>query len=436
MFEIRTFQSGGLILDDNKDTTKGRALERITIPSELVIPVIQHIGRPARAIVKENDMVLKGRLIAEADGMVSANIHAPTSGKIVRVEKRTEIHGKICDHIILEPDGLDRWLPICNRKRDWRAMDISCVREAIRSAGIVGMGGAAFPTHVKLAPQEESKIEALILNGIEGEPYISCDYRMMKERTKGIVEGMRIILALLGIKRVYVGVSEDKADAYKLIRDATWADDSVEVHLLETKYPQGAERLLIEAIIGRELRPKELPIHAGFVVTNVSTAFAIYEAVVESKPLIERAVTVAGDGIARSANLICPIGTKISALLEKQGFDSTTSKVLLGGPMMGVALPTLEVPVIKGTTGVLALKRISNAPTGPCIRCGRCIEACAWRYCAVLMLEAIEMHQVDRYEELSVLECSECGACAYVCPSRIPLVQHIRKAKGEWSASQ
>lgn len=431
---MKTFKSGGVHPPEYKDLSKGAALERMSAPSVVVLPVSQHTGAPSRPVVGKGDKVSKGQVVAEANGYVSVPVHASVSGVVLAIEQRPMQNGAVCDHIVIQSDGLDNWAEGTGVKREWRDMGLEKIRAAVRDAGVVGLGGAAFPTHVKLSPPDDRPIDTLILNGIECEPFLTCDYRMMLERARGIAEGLRIMMKALGVNRAIVGVESNKQDAFEKMRDTLWADEGVRIELLKVKYPQGAEKQLIEALTGRQVPPGRLPLDVGVVVQNVSTAYAVYDAVVEARPLVERPVTVTGDGVARPANLIVPIGALIKDVLVRQGLDPKTKKVVLGGPMMGIALPNLDFPVVKGTSGILAFKKMPDFMPGPCIRCGRCIEVCPLRGMAAEMIKAIEAGEVERYEELHVLDCMECGTCTFECPSRRPIVHYIKKAKAEYAA--
>jgi electron transport complex protein RnfC len=431
---MKTFKSGGIHPDDMKRLSEEKALERVETPKQVVLPVSQHIGAPAKAVVKKGDKVAKGQLVAEANGFVSSPVHASISGTVTMVEPRRTAQGTLCDHIVIESDGEDRWSEGLPVRREWKDMGVDRIRATIRDSGIVGLGGAAFPTHVKLSPPENRPIDTLIINGVECEPYLTCDHRMMLERAKGIVEGIRIVGKVLGVTRTIIGIEANKKDAFERMRDTAWADDGISVELLKVKYPQGAEKQLIEAWAGREVPTGRLPLDVGVVVQNVATCFAIFEAVAEGKPLVERALTVTGDGVERPANLIVPIGMAISDILARQGLNPKTRKVVLGGPMMGLALPAIDLPVVKGTSGILAMVKMPNFMPGPCIRCGRCIEVCPLRGMAAEMVAAIEANDVEQYEHLHILDCMECGTCTFACPARRPIVHHIKKAKAQYAA--
>ncbi len=431
---MKTFKLGGVHPSDMKELSEDKDLERIETPAEVVIPVIQHIGVPSKAIVAVGDEVLKGQIIAEANGFVSVPQHSSVSGRVKKIEVRRTAQGKNCDHIIIESDGRDAWADGCNVERDWRSMGVDRIKSVIKDAGIVGMGGAAFPTHVKLSPPKDRPIDTLILNGVECEPYLTCDYRIMLDHARGITDGLKILMRALNVDRAIIGVEANKTDAFEKMRDAVWADERISVELLDVKYPQGAEKQLIEALTGREVPQGRLPLDVGVVVQNVATAYAVFEAVAWSRPLVERAVTVTGDGVAKPANLVVPVGTSIKSLLIRQRIDPQTKKIVLGGPMMGSAVSDAELPLLKGTSGILALKKVTSLVPGPCIRCGKCIEVCPLSGMASEMVEAIEAHEVERYEELHVLDCMECGSCAFACPSHRSMVHHIKTAKAEYQA--
>jgi electron transport complex protein RnfC len=342
----------------------------------------------------------------------------------------------MCDHIVIENDRKDEWLEGSRSERDWHLMETSSLIDSIREAGLVGMGGAAFPTHVKLSPPKDKKIDTLVINGVECEPYLTIDGRMMLERPREIAEGIRILKMILGVERVVVGVESNKKEAHAAMRAALRSDENVSVELLEVKYPQGAEKQLIDAVVGREVPSGKLPLEVGVVVQNVSTAYAVYKAVVFREPLIERPLTITGEGIERPANLVVPIGISIGELIERQGLKKETKRIILGGPMMGVAVYDPDFPVVKGTSGILALTKTIDTFPGPCIRCGRCVEVCPMALEATKIKSAVGEGEVSEYEHLHVLDCVECGSCAFRCPARIPLVHYIKVGKAELMAKK
>ncbi|HPW46065.1 MAG TPA: electron transport complex subunit RsxC [bacterium] len=431
---MKTFSHGGVHPPEMKHLSKDVALEKIAMPKTLILPVLQHIGSPAKSIVSVGDLVKKGQVLAEASGYVSVPVHAPTSGEVSAIVQRAIVSGKVCDHIVIEADGQEEWLDGILEKREWQSLDGEEIKEIIKNCGVVGLGGAAFPTHVKLSPPEDKPIDVLILNGVECEPYMTCDYRVMIDRTKAVAIGLRIMMKALGVEKAIIGVEANKPDAFEKMRDAVWSDSGITAEMLKVKYPQGAEKQLIEALLGREVSPGKLPFDVGVVVQNVGTALAVYEAVCEGKPLIERAVTVTGEGVEKPANLVVPIGTSVADLLLRQGVDRKTKKLVMGGPMMGIALPSADIPVVKGTSGILAFNKTVLHRPGPCIRCGKCIEVCPLHGMAAEMVAAIEAGQVEKYEHLHVLDCVECGTCTFACPSHRSLVHYIKRAKAEYMA--
>lgn len=409
-------------------------IERIDPPAQVVLPVSQHIGAPAKAVVKAGDVVFKGQVIAEATGFVSAPVHASVSGKVKAVEQRMTPLGRMCDHIIIDNDGKEEWLEGRRGEIDWKLLDAGQLIEAIQSAGLVGMGGAAFPTHVKLSPPKDKKIEVLVINGVECEPYLTIDGRMMLEKPREIAEGIRILKKILGVERVVVGIESNKKEAFASMRAALRTDEGVSVELLEVKYPQGAEKQLIDAVVKRKVPSGKLPMDVGVVVQNVTTAYAVYKAVVMHEPLIERPLTVTGEGIERPANLLVPIGISIGELIERQGLKKKTRKIIMGGPMMGIAVYDPSFPVTKGTSGILALTKVIDVFPGPCIRCGRCVEACPMFLEPTKIRAAVGEGEAEHYEHLHVLDCVECGSCAFKCPARIPLVHYMKLAKADLAA--
>lgn len=426
---MKTFKKGGVHPPDMKDRTRDLPIARISAPRLLSIPMSQHIGSPAACLVSAGESVLKGQLIGRAEGRVSANVHSSVSGGVLRIEERFTPQGRSCKTVVIENDGGEKWVEGVPCSRSWHDMQPPDIVRAVHEAGVVGMGGAAFPVGMKLAPPPEKPIDTVILNGVECEPYLTIDHRLMIERPSDILEGLKIIAKAVGASRLMVGIEANKREAYDAMCAAAPRDISVE--LLEVKYPQGAEKQLISAMTKRVVPPGKFPFDVGIVSFNVATALAIMNAVTSCVPLIERPLTVSGDAIERPANLIVPIGTPIGEVIEHCGLDPKVKKIIGGGPMMGVAMADPSIPVVKGTSGILALKKISRTIDGPCIRCGRCIQVCPLGAMASEMARAIESGAVVDYEHLHVFDCMECGTCAFVCPAGRRLVQYVRQAKEE-----
>jgi electron transport complex protein RnfC len=421
---------GGVHPPAHKEMTQHLEVQPLGLPPELIVPLAQHIGAPARAIVSKGDEVLKGQMIAEAGGFVSSALHAPASGKVKAIEKRPHPTNMTGEAIVIEPDGDDRWAEGIGQQRGWESMSADDLRSAIQSAGICGMGGAAFPTHVKLSPPKDKPIDTLILNGVECEPYLTADHRMMLESPDTIIEGLRIIQKILGVKTCYIGIEENKPDAIELMRQKV--DGSIGVISLHVKYPQGAEKQLIKAITGREVPPGGLPMDVGAVVQNVGTAHAVYEAVTRGIPLIERVATVTGHGVNNPANLRIRIGTPVEYLLDQcGGLAAQRVKVIMGGPMMGIAQHNLKAPAVKGTSGLLVFpeEEVFTEPQGPCIRCARCVDACPMSITPCHIAQACEYDRFDEAQYYGMMDCIECGSCTYVCPTRRHLVQYIKYGK-------
>ncbi len=427
----RTFRLGGIHPPEEKHRTAGRPVEEAPLPERLVVPLSQHIGAPARPVVKKGDRVLAGQKIGEPVGFVSVPVHAPTSGRVVAVEPAPHPLGTPQPAVVIEPDGEDRWSEDLPPLPDPFGAGPDAVRTRILEAGVVGMGGATFPTHVKLSPPPEVRIDTVILNGAECEPYLTADHRLMVEDPEAVLNGLRVILGLFGLERGYVGVEQNKPDAIERLKGvgAAWA----EVVPLAVKYPQGAEKQLIQAIAGREVPSGALPMAVGAVVQNVGTAAALWAAVSRGRPLVERIVTVTGPGVREPRNLRVRVGTPAAHLIERcGGLADEPGEVIFGGPMMGLAQATLEVPVIKGTSGILVLPRrmVRTRPEGACIRCGRCVDACPMGLSPTTLRALAVNEDVAGADEWGALDCIECGSCAYVCPAALRLVQWIRYAKG------
>lgn len=401
-------------------------------PDEIALPLRQHAGRPARLIVRPGDRVERGDPVGEADGFVSVPIHASAAGTVKDVGLWPHPDGTMAQTVRI---AVDRFSPQVQRPRivpRWEDLSPERVVAEVQKAGVVGLGGAAFPTHVKLLPPEDAPVELLIVNGAECEPYLTTDHRTMVEYPERVHFGIRVMMKALGVERAVIGVERNKPDAVERLRETAPADLAVGVLPLTVKYPQGAEKMLIRALTGREVPSGKLPMHVGVVVQNVGSIATIAEVFESGYPLIERVVTVTGPGVVRPSNLIVPVGTKLRDVLEFcGGLREDVTEIVLGGPMMGIAQPDLEAPVIKGTTGVVVLTRAESRPrkTYPCIHCGRCLESCP------VFLNPSQLGllaQAGRYEEMEALhlaDCMLCGCCSYVCPSHIPLSQMFALAK-------
>jgi len=455
--KLKTFP-GGVHPPQYKDLTKGKPIENMPVPIKVIIPLQQHTGASCEPLVKVGDEVKEGQKIGESKAFVSAPVHTSISGKVTAIEPRPHpASAKDVMAIVIEknpesaevsarPPMLHLGTPSLQTE-SWKELTPKQIKEKIRESGIVGLGGAAFPTHVKLSPAPDKKIDTVILNGVECEPYLTNDHRLMLEKTSQILEGLNIILKVLGVNRASIGIESNKQDAIKVMENAEHSYEvggrdalhgiSIEVVPLKVKYPQGAEKQLIKAILNREVPSAGLPFDVGVIVQNVGTALAIYEAVVTDKPLIERVVTVTGNGIKEPKNLRVRIGTPFSQVIEYcSGFVNGVSKVIMGGPMMGLAQYTLDVPVVKGTSGILVLKDIKEESEGPCIKCGRCVESCPMSLMPNRIGDYAETDNFDLCKEYGVFDCMECGACAYVCASRRPLIHLIKYAKSRLAAKK
>jgi electron transport complex protein RnfC len=423
---------GGIHPAYHKDLSDRADVEPLDPPKTAVVPLGQHIGAPAKPVVAKGDEVKIGQLIAEPGGFVSAPIHAPISGKIAAIEPRPHPLGKHLEAIVIEADGEDAWAdPLPSLDPDQADRDELVAR--IKEAGIVGMGGATFPTHVKLSPPKGKPIDTVILNGAECEPYLTADHQIMVTEAEAVVDGLLIVRKCLGAKRAIIGIEENKPDAIRAIEKAAKGKD-VEVVALEVKYPQGAEKQLIDAVLDRQVPSGGLPMDVKVVVQNVGTAAAISEAVRKGRPLVQRITTVTGSIVKEPKNLLIRVGTPVSeAIAACGGLTAEPRKLILGGPMMGMTQHTDEVPVIKGTSGILLLgaDEVSTEPEGPCIRCGECVRACPMglRPTDIATLSSAGLFQEAEAED--TLDCIECGSCSWGCPARITLVQWIRHAKGQ-----
>lgn len=430
---LRTFRIGGIHPPENK-LSAGKPVEVLPIPSQVVIPLGQHIGAPATATVKKGDEVKVGTIIAQAGGFVSANIHSSVSGKVLKIDNVYDSSGypKPAVFISVEGDeweeGIDRSPAIvkeCN-------LDAKEIVTKISAAGIVGLGGATFPTHVKLSPPPGNKAEILIINAVECEPYLTSDHVLMLEHGEEIMIGVSILMKAIQVNKAVIGVENNKKDAIAHLTKLATAYPGIEVMPLKVQYPQGGEKQLIDAVIRKQVKSGALPISTGAVVQNVGTVFAVYEAVQKNKPLVERIVTVTGKKLSRPSNLLVRIGTPIAALIEAAGgLPENTGKIIGGGPMMGRALLSPDVPVTKGSSGVLILDREEavRKPMRDCIRCAKCVGVCPMGLNPAFLMRDTLYKSWETAEKGNVVDCIECGSCSFTCPANRPLLDYIRQAK-------
>ena len=427
---LKTFK-GGVHPKDGKDLSKSKPIKELLPEGELVFPLSQHIGAPATPIVAVGDAVLKGQKIAEAGGFVSSPIYSSVSGTVKAIEPRRVTVGDMVNSIIIESDGEFNEVTY-EETEDVTKLSNEEIIGKIKEAGVVGMGGAGFPTHVKLSPKEPDKIEYIIANCAECEPYLTSDYRRMIEEPEKVVEGMKIILQLFPHARGIFGVEDNKPDCIEKLQALVAGEARMEVCPLQTKYPQGGERQLIFATTGRSINSKMLPADAGCIVDNVETMVAIYNAVRFGRPLTNRIFTVTGDAVCEPRNFYISIGTSYSQLLEAAGgLVAPAKKMIAGGPMMGFALFGVDVPTTKTTSALLCMTEdeASKYETTACINCGRCVEACPEALVPSRLADYSEHKQMDKFEEWYGLECVECGSCSYVCPARRPLAQSVKTMK-------
>lgn len=429
---------GGVHPDDRKRYTASKPIEVAPIPEKVIIPVRQHIGAPCSPTVKVGELVKKGQIIAEAQAFVSSPIHASTSGKVVEIADYPHPVFGACVSIVIESDGQDEWVEGLPLQRDWETLEIAEIKEIIRQTGMVGMGGATFPTHVKMAPPAEKKIHTFILNAAECEPFLTADHRVMLEQSERIITGMQIAMKVLGVNKGFIGIEENKPDAIAVMCKQCADIVGIEVVSLQTKYPQGAEKTLISVICGTDVPSGGLPMDVGVVVQNVGTVVAIADAVEKGIPLIERVTTVTGGAVLEPKNLLLRIGTTFAqAVALCGGFTEVPAKVIMGGPMMGMAQRTLDVPIIKGTSGILALSHadVNVGPERPCIRCGRCVEVCPMGLVPSMLSILAERNAYSvAKDDYDLLDCVECGSCVYVCPAKRNIVHYIKLSKAQNAA--
>lgn len=437
LFRIR----GGVHPDDRKTLSAGLPIVSLPMPELLHIPVQQHIGAAAQPAVRRGQMVRKGDLLARNQGAISAPVHAPTSGRIMGIGNFPANHpsGLSVRTITLKPDGEDRWTDKLVPCDDPFALEPAEVAKRVADAGIVGMGGATFPSAVKLNLRDRYRLHTLVINGAECEPYLTCDDRLMQENAAEVIDGIRIMAHALGVSRALIGIENNKPDAQRLMREAAQGFDGVEVVGLPTRYPMGSEKHLVQTLTGRETPARALTADIGIVVHNVATAYAVHQALRFGWPLVERTVTVSGGAVKSPANLRVMIGTPVSHLLDYcGGTTEDPARMISGGPMMGQPLPSTRVPIVKGSNGVLALtgKETASRPEGACIRCASCVSACPCGLIPLEMAARAKAGDLDGTVKIGLMDCVACGSCSYVCPSNIPLVHYFNYAKGELAARQ
>ncbi len=428
--KLLTFK-GGVHPPDKKELAADKEIETLPQPSLLVLPLIQHIGAPLSPLVNVGDQVNEGQLIANTEAFVSAPLHAPLAGRVKAIEPRLTFTGVKIKSIVLEvSDSQEKTGLTPLTEADLTSEKI---RVRARDAGLVGLGGAAFPTHVKLSPPPDKSIDTVLINGCECEPYLTCDYRLMLEEPEEIVSGLKLIMIAVGAERGLIVVEDNKEDAAQKLKEITEEEKNIEVLMVKTKYPQGSEKHLIKAVLNREVPSGALPFEVGAYVQNIQTAIALSRAFWKGEPLTERVVTISGEAISEPKNLKVKLGTPAQDLINFcGGFSEEPDKVIFGGPMTGFSIFDFSIPVVKGTSGILALK-VGEIEVGDrsneCLRCGRCIDACPVFLLPVTLANLILVEDIDGLEAKGALDCIECGSCAYVCPTRRPLVQLIRHAK-------
>lgn len=423
---------GGVHPPEHKSATSDKPIKTLGLPDTVILPLQQHIGAPLEVTVEPGDTVKVGSVIAKPTGFVSVPLHSSVSGKVKSVSDRMHPTGVRMQAVTIESDGQDTWEELKPDRRTYDELPADELKQRIKDAGIVGLGGAAFPTHVKLSPPAGKPIDTFILNGAECEPYLTADHRQMLERKKELIEGVKMIVRVLGSERTIIAIERNKPDAIEALEKLCSKEGDFEVVGLKTKYPQGGEKQLIEALTGREVPSGGLPMDVGCLVQNVSTVLAVYEAVTEGRPLIEKVVTLAGSAVKNPGNYKVRIGTLVEDVIKRVEGEVPESqgKVIMGGPMMGIALPSLDVPILKGTNGLVLLPDpVPVAIHQPCIRCGSCVDACPVRLMPCELALFAENEHLDKCREYFVKDCIECGACGYTCPAGRNLVQLIRYGK-------
>lgn len=434
---MKTFKIGGVHPAENK-LSAASPIREAALPKQAVFSMFQHIGAPAKPIVKKGDVVKVGTMIAEAGGFVSAPVHSSVSGTVSKVDVVIDASGTRRQAIFVDVNG-DEWedaidrSPELVRLNDRPELDAATIINKVKEAGIVGLGGATFPCHVKLSPPPGSKAECVIINAVECEPYLTADHRLMLEHPEEILVGVSLIMKAVSVEKGYIGIENNKPDAIRLMTEKAQAYPNIEIVPLKVKYPQGGEKQLIDAVIGRQVpAPPAIPISVGAVVQNVGTAFAIYQAVMKNKPLVDRIITVTGKSVSNPSNLLARLGTPFQQLIDEcGGLPEDSGKIIGGGPMMGKALLNLDVPMTKGSSGLLIMRNdeAKRAEPDPCIRCAKCVSACPMGLEPYLLATLSDKQEWEMAEGNDVVSCIECGSCQFTCPSHRPLLDNIRVGK-------
>lgn len=436
--KFKTFP-GGVHPHDYKHYSKNAAIEKLPLPQRVIIPLSQHIGSPSTPIVNIGDEVLTGQVIAEASGFVSIPQHASISGKVTKIERFAHPVGTKQVAIEITGDGLDKWIELVD-EADYLQLSVEEMKARIAAAGICGMGGAGFPTHVKLSPPKDKPIDTVVLNGVECEPFLTSDYRLMIENAEDILKGLKIIMKITGAKRGVIGIEANKPDAIALLQKLVQNEADMDVVGLMMQYPQGAEKQLIFAATGRKVPNKGgLPMAVGVVVQNVATAVAIYEAVRYKKPLVERIIAITGSVVKKPKNLMARIGTPYSVLVDFcDGVTEEIGKAISGGPMMGFAIPNLDAPMTKGSSGLVLMdaKEGKMLDEHTCLRCARCVDVCPMNLVPSIIAAAVKAKNLEMADKAGLSDCMKCGSCSYVCPAQIRLVQWIDTGKIRWAELQ
>ncbi|MBN1288463.1 MAG: electron transport complex subunit RsxC [Actinobacteria bacterium] len=434
--ELKTF-TGGIHPDYRKEATAYKATEEIALPEEVVIQMRQHVGAPNEPTVSAGDRVEAGTTIGSTEAFVSAPVHASVSGEVTEISEQISFSGALVNSVTIkvDPDQPDKW----TGKKNLEGITPEQIREIAKESGLVGLGGAAFPTHIKLSPPADKPIDIVIINGCECEPFLTCDHRVMLENTEDLIEGLKLMMKAVGAGKGIIGIEANKMDVVEAVESKTASESGVEVMPLEVKYPQGNEKMLIDALTGRRVPPGKLPSEVGVLVQNSGTAVALYKAASTGRPVIDRIITVSGSGIREPKNVRVRIGTRIEHVIEQcGGFVNNPEKVIMGGPMTGFAQKSLSAPTVKGTSGIVVLtgKETGESEERECVGCGKCVDACPMFLMPNSIVKYIKRNQYEKADKYGVKDCFECGCCSYVCPARIHHVGYVRIAKAELAAKK